>query len=171
MDFVREYGVVVYIFALLPVLALLVGIFRLQTAIRLGNDDRPKAVRRALALMPAILLAGPVFMFAMLNAENAINPNFAAQTFANPEAADRMGFFLFAIDQTLGGALFDSLEVFSFEISPLEHRCENRLFCISLFLYRLTLSLAVSALSLAFLAYVSNMCWQAFLSLLRPGAR
>lgn len=171
MDFVRDIEVIVYIFALVPIVALLVGIFRLQTAIRLGTEKRPRAMRRALALMPAILLVAPVFMFAMLNAEDAINPDFAAQTFANPEMADRKGFFLFALDQTLGGALFDSLEVFDFEISPLEHTCEETLFCVSLFLYRLTLSLSVSALSLAFLAYASNICWQALLSIFRAGSR
>lgn len=160
MSLITQFGFVVFSVALVPLAVLLFGILRLQRALKQPAERRHGAVCRALLGMSAVIGVAPVFMFAMMSAEHAIDPAFAARSFENPEAVSPRAFFLFAIEQTLGGALFDAVEIYNLEVGVLRHRCESWIFCSSLFLYRMTVNAAGSVLLLALLTIGSNWCWR-----------
>ena len=65
--------------ALAPLAVLLVGMLRLQRALKQPAERRHGAVCRALFGMSAVIVVAPVFMFAMMSAEHAIDPAFAAR--------------------------------------------------------------------------------------------
>lgn len=145
-----DFGVAVFAVALIPVVMFLGNLNKLRKCLT-TDDDRAKTLRSAFFRMPIIIVIAPLFMFAMMSLENALDPEFAARSFENPEHANIGGFFMFAIDQTMKGAFFDLMESFRLDVADLEHKCDSRLFCGSILIYRLTVATAVSVLFLAVL--------------------
>ncbi len=166
MSLVTQFGFVVFLVALIPVGGLLVVMHRLQRAMRRSDGTRFAASCRALAWLPVLVAIAPLFIFTMINAEHAIDPEFAVRSFENPEAISQRAFLMFALDQTLSGAIFDLVEVYALEIGELRHHCESWIFCTSLMIYRLTVNAAMSVLFLALFTAVSGWCWRGTLSLL-----
>ena len=147
-----EFGPVFFVFALFPVLIFL---YTLQNLRRSLHD--PKARRRAAVGTLAMLLLGPVVIAVFMMIESSIDPDFMMRSFSNPEGKGVPDLFLFAVDQTLKGTLFDAMEIFRITIGSLQHKCDSSLFCIALLLYRISMGTVISIFLLTWLLRLQHM--------------
>lgn len=76
--------------------------------------------------------------------EAMVDPEFMDRSFVNPDGAGPFEIYMFALDQTLKGTMFDVMETFHFSIAQLEHKCDSKLFCVALLLYRTAVGAALS---------------------------
>ncbi len=150
-----DFGILVFAVALIPVGLFLANLSELRKCLK-DETRRGDALANVFTRMPLVVLAAPVFMFAMMSLENAIDPDFAARSFVNSERADPVSFLFFAIDQTAKGAAFDAMEAFNLDFARLEHKCDSRIFCTSLLIYRATVATAVAVLLLAVIVTISS---------------
>lgn len=134
-----DFGIIFFCFALFPVLIFLYSLHNLRRCL---HD--PTARRRAAFSTPALLLVSPLVITGFMVAEAALDPEFMVRTFVNPEGKGAFDLFMFALDQTLKGTLFDAMETFNISVSTLEHKCDSMLFCIALLLYRAAMGTVIS---------------------------
>ena len=138
-----DFGVVFFFFALFPVA---VFFYALQNLRRCLNDS--KARNNATITTPIMLALGPMVITAFMAAEASIDPEFMSRSFVNPDGKNAFDLFMFALDQTLRGAVFDLMEAFHVSVTELEHKCDSMLFCSALFLYRLSMGTIISIFAL-----------------------
>jgi len=143
--------VVLYIFLALPALIGLRALQQLQKSI-----TEPKYRMRAICELPIILIVAPLFITGVMMAEAHFDDQFLARSFVNAEAIGPTDLLLFAYDQAMRGSFFDVAEVFLISLTPIQHKCDSVLFCVSLFIYRTSVGLAASTFLLAVVMSVSG---------------
>jgi len=115
-----DFGIIFFCFALFPVLIFLYSLHNLRRCL---HD--PTARRRAAFHTPALLLLSPLVITGFMAAEASLDAEFMARTFVNPEGKGAFDLYMFALDQTLKGTLFDAMETFNITVSSLEHKCDS----------------------------------------------
>lgn len=134
-----DFGVIFFCFALFPVGIFLYSLHNLRRSL---ND--PKARSHAAITTPIVLVLGPLVITVFMALEASVDPDFMSRSFTNPEGKNAFDLFMFALDQTLKGILFDVMEIFHLSVAELEHKCDSLLFCSALLLYRLSMGTVIS---------------------------
>ena len=134
-----DFGVFFFSFALFPVLIFLYALRILRQRI---ND--PKSRRLATVSTAIIMVFAPMVITGFMTLESMVDPEFMGRSFINPDGAGPFEIYMFALDQTLKGTMFDVMETFHFSIAQLEHKCDSTLFCVALLLYRTAVGAALS---------------------------
>ena len=104
----------------------------------------PESRRLAAVSTAIIMVFAPMVITGFMAVEAMIDPEFMSRSFVNPEGAGPFELYMFALDQTLKGTMFDVMETFRFSIAKLEHKCDSVLFCVALLLYRTAVGAALS---------------------------
>lgn len=134
-----DLGIIFFSFALFPVLIFMYSLHNLRRCLHDAN-----ARRRAAFSTPALLMLSPLVITGFMAAEASLDPEFMARTFVNPDGKGTVDLYMFALDQTLKGTLFDAMETFNISVSSLEHKCDSVLFCTALLLYRASMGTVIS---------------------------
>ena len=142
--------VVLYIFLALPALIGLRALQQLQKSI-----TEPKYRIRAICELPIIIIFAPLFVTGLMLTEAHFDEQFLTRSFVNAEGIGPTELLLFAYDQAMRGSFFDMAEVFLISLTPVQHKCDSLLFCVSLFIYRTSVGLAASTFLLALVMNVS----------------
>ncbi|MEM0985379.1 MAG: hypothetical protein AAGJ32_03955 [Pseudomonadota bacterium] len=138
-----EFGFFVFAIAVIPVIMFIYSLRRVRSCL-----EHRRSRLLAFVEMPLIIALSPLFVTCSMLIEAQLDPEFIGRSFT-ADTVSRTDILLFSYDQALRGALFDFVEVFKVELSPIEHECNSILFCVSMFLFRTANGIAASSLIFA----------------------